>query len=66
MYTAETMTHFLGSEATDADAETFARYLIEHGWILEKRDDGEYEAHSKAGEVMTEEEWLEALKNCFS
>lgn len=64
MYTAENMTRMLGSDATDADAERFATYLLSHGWELFENGDGQIEAW-RNGQAMTEQEWQDALSDCF-
>lgn len=67
MYNADNMHHFLGSEATEADAQRFAEYLLSHGWELIEDSDGQYVAYHEGedGEEMTEIEWQEALMECF-
>ncbi len=64
MYTADNMTRMLGSDATDADASRFASYLISGGWELLEDSDGQIEAW-RNGQAMTEQEWQDALADCF-
>ena len=63
MYNADNMYRFLGQDGTDSDAQRFAEYLIDNGWELVEND-GQYEAY-KNDEGMTEQEWLDALADCF-
>lgn len=63
-FTAETMSRLLGNMATDADAKQFAAYLRNTGWELEMIE--EQICASRDGEDMTEDEWLQALKTCFT
>lgn len=62
--TAANMINLLGPDADDQDAEYFADYLTSHGWELFEREDGQINA-CRNGEVMTEEEWAEALEGAF-
>ena len=68
MYNADNMHKFLGSEATDAQAQQFAEYLLSHGWELVENSDGQYVAYHEGedGEAMTEQEWQDALQACFA
>lgn len=63
-YTAENMSRMLGNEATNADAERFAAYLLARGWEL-CEDDGQIHA-SRNGEAMTEAEWQAAIADCYN
>ena len=63
-YTADNMLRFLGSEATDEDAQRMGEYLESQGWEL-SIEDGEYHAF-KNGQPMTEQECHDALKDVFS
>lgn len=65
MYTADNMARMLGSDATDADASRFASYLISGGWELLENNDGQIEAW-RNGQTMTEQEWQDALADCFA
>ena len=67
MYNADNMHSFLGPEATDADAQLFAEYLLSHGWELVENSEGQYVAYhaGEDGEEMTEIEWQDALLECF-
>lgn len=67
MYNADNMHSFLGSEASDEQAQIFADYLLSHGWELVEGSDGQYVAYHEGedGEEMTEIEWQEALLECF-
>ena len=64
MYTADNMSRMLGSDATDADASRFASYLISGGWELLENSDDQIEAW-RNGQAMTEQEWQDALADCF-
>ena len=64
-YTADNMTRLLGNLANDDDTERFASYLLSKGWELEEDSEGQVVAF-KEGEEMTEQEWQEALADCFS
>ena len=64
MYTADNMSRLLGYDATDADASRFAAYLIVQGWELLENKDGQIEAW-RNGQAMTEQEWQDALADCF-
>ena len=64
MYTADNMSRLLGNEATNEDAERFAAYLIAQGWELLENEDGQIEAW-RNDNTMTEQEWQEALADCF-
>lgn len=65
MYNAENMGRFLGPDATDADAEKFASFLEANGWVLFENSEGQFEAY-KGYEKMSEGEWQNALRACFS
>lgn len=64
MYTADNMSRLLGNEATNEDAERFAAYLIAQGWELLENSDSQVEAW-RDGQAMTEQEWQDALSDCF-
>lgn len=68
-YTTDNMGRFLGSEATNEDAERFGAYLTSQGWTLEIPD-GENEYHASIEEdgewrEMDESEWQDALSVVF-
>lgn len=63
MYNADNMYRFLGPDGTDDDAQRFAAYLIVAGWELTLEDE-QYVAH-KDGDEMTEQEWQDAMNDCF-
>lgn len=62
-YTAENMRRMLGNEASNADAERFAAYLLAHGWELCEFDGQVFAIRN--GEAMTEQEWQDSLNACF-
>ena len=62
-FTVDNMLRFLGSEATEEDAQLMGEYLENQGWEL-YLEDGEYHAY-KGEHAMTEQEWHAALRNVF-
>lgn len=62
-YTTSNMQNLLGNEASNIDAAIFAEYLSKKGWELDEID-GQI-VPSKNGERMTEEQWQNALGECF-
>ena len=62
-YTTSNMQNLLGNEASNIDAAIFAEYLSKNGWELDEID-GQI-VPSKNGERMTEEQWQNALGECF-
>lgn len=67
-YSADTLHHYLGDLATDADAAQYASYLEEHGWTLDLiPGTGQYYAYiaNQDPREMTDEEWLQSLQGCF-
>ena len=62
-YTTSNMQNLLGNEASNIDAAIFAEYLSKNGWELDEID-GQI-VPSRDGERMTEEQWQNALGECF-
>lgn len=65
MYNADNLAHFLGSDATDEQAQQFATYICKHGWELVETVNGLYTAYNDNGQEMTEMEWQDTLQKCF-
>lgn len=69
-YNADNMAGFLGSEATNKDAERFGAYLTSQGWTLEIPAGSEtYRAYAADADgewrEMDESEWQDALSVVF-
>ena len=62
-YTNSNMRNLLGNEASNIDAAIFAEYLSKNGWELDETD-GQI-TPSRDGDLMTEEEWQDAIGDCF-
>ena len=65
MYTADNMSRMLGTEGTNAAAEQFAAYLERNGWTLDLDSDNQVYSE-RNGEMMTEQEWQDAMDGCFN
>ena len=62
-YTASNMQNLLGNEASNIDAAIFAAFLSKNGWELDETDG--QAVPSRDGERMTDEQWQNALGECF-
>ena len=63
-YTTSNMQNLLGNEASNIDAAIFAEFLSKKGWELDENEEGQV-VPSRAGERMTDEQWQNALGECF-